>query len=611
MSVATAILATRTPIRTPVALSARQPVSVQPAVPVPARHPVPRAPAANTKPLVNTSQGKVDSTGATPRRPPTSVSTCKKEAPPPGRVIARHLAPVPSSAAKVKAELNTPVLEPRLKTEPKDTKTDTDANGSPDISRDGGNTDDSTPTVSNRAENPEKGKTSVRVKSAGAKVTIVKVATAKVATATVATAKVATAKVVTAREFPKKSAQTGVEEKNRTSGAAAATRKRSVKGGMSGDGEDGEKVKRPTRAEAKLARQTSTTSFAMEQNMFDLHDSVAYVAGWDEVGRGPYFGPVISCVCVVARGAPLVMNVYDSKKYHKQKKKGPGAKTKRPTPPSVKKERSTATAKPSGGGGGGGGGSEDLVEEGCRRVDDNAVTVKKEVGVYGAVKSEAATDVDHESDKIQGDLNVIGAGDGDDEHVDDERERLCDVLLKAPGHYFRISRREAHEIDAIGNMRKVMEEIMCDAILNVRPQPDAVFVDGYFLAPQLRAHPQFQAWPIIKGDSHCYTIAAASIVAKVTRDREIRRLARAYPHYGLENHMGYGSYEHEMALYKYGMTDMHRKSFQPMRNAIARGGVFLLPKSRARATKRKLADPPPKTEPQAPQHEEGGPDESQ
>ena len=71
----------------------------------------------------------------------------------------------------------------------------------------------------------------------------------------------------------------------------------------------------------------------------------------------------------------------------------------------------------------------------------------------------------------------------------------------------------------------------------------------------------FPIMPIIKGDATSYNVAAASIVAKVTRDRQMVEYAKRYPQYGLERNMGYGTAEHIAALKKYGATAEHRMSF--------------------------------------------------
>lgn len=71
----------------------------------------------------------------------------------------------------------------------------------------------------------------------------------------------------------------------------------------------------------------------------------------------------------------------------------------------------------------------------------------------------------------------------------------------------------------------------------------------------------FPIMPIIKGDSTSYNVAAASIVAKVTRDRQMAEYAKMYPQYGLDRNMGYGTAEHIAALRQYGATPEHRKTF--------------------------------------------------
>ena len=67
--------------------------------------------------------------------------------------------------------------------------------------------------------------------------------------------------------------------------------------------------------------------------------------------------------------------------------------------------------------------------------------------------------------------------------------------------------------------------------------------------------------PIIKGDAKCYSIAAASIIAKVTRDRIMRQWDEVYPQYGFAKHKGYGTAMHIAAIKEYGLTPLHRLSF--------------------------------------------------
>ncbi|HRD76283.1 MAG TPA: ribonuclease HII, partial [Hyphomicrobiaceae bacterium] len=73
---------------------------------------------------------------------------------------------------------------------------------------------------------------------------------------------------------------------------------------------------------------------------------------------------------------------------------------------------------------------------------------------------------------------------------------------------------------------------------------------------------------IVKGDARCLSIAAASIIAKVTRDRLMIALARELPGYGFERHKGYGTPEHQDALRRLGVTEQHRRSFKPVQLAL-------------------------------------------
>lgn len=73
---------------------------------------------------------------------------------------------------------------------------------------------------------------------------------------------------------------------------------------------------------------------------------------------------------------------------------------------------------------------------------------------------------------------------------------------------------------------------------------------------------------IVRGDAKCLSIAAASIIAKVTRDRLMREAAKDYPEYGFERHKGYATPEHRDALRRYGATPLHRRSFRPVQFAL-------------------------------------------
>jgi ribonuclease HII len=95
-------------------------------------------------------------------------------------------------------------------------------------------------------------------------------------------------------------------------------------------------------------------------------------------------------------------------------------------------------------------------------------------------------------------------------------------------------------------------------------QPRLVLIDGN-RAPRLSV----EARTIVKGDAKCVSIAAASIIAKVTRDRMMIALAREYPGYGFERHKGYGTPEHQEAIDKLGVCAQHRRSFKPVQLALS------------------------------------------
>ncbi|HVX35597.1 MAG TPA: ribonuclease HII [Hyphomicrobium sp.] len=104
---------------------------------------------------------------------------------------------------------------------------------------------------------------------------------------------------------------------------------------------------------------------------------------------------------------------------------------------------------------------------------------------------------------------------------------------------------------------------MAQAVSQLGEVPKLVLVDGD-KTPRV----PMSVRAIVKGDSKCLSIAAASIVAKVTRDRLMMEFARDYPGYGFERHKGYGTPEHQAAIAKHGVTALHRRSFRPVQLAL-------------------------------------------
>ena len=137
-----------------------------------------------------------------------------------------------------------------------------------------------------------------------------------------------------------------------------------------------------------------------------------------------------------------------------------------------------------------------------------------------------------------------------------ERDKLFDALYALPGIKISVASVTAAEIDKL-NILRATHLAMRRAVSGIK-EADFVLVDGLpvqFTLPSRN---------IIKGDARCASIAAASIIAKVTRDREMVELDAVYPEYGFARHKGYGTAEHLEALKKFGPTPVHRKSFRPV-----------------------------------------------
>jgi len=98
---------------------------------------------------------------------------------------------------------------------------------------------------------------------------------------------------------------------------------------------------------------------------------------------------------------------------------------------------------------------------------------------------------------------------------------------------------------------------MTQAIANLKRRPQHILVDGTFF---LEEHIPYTN--IIDGDSKCFSIAAASIIAKVTRDSLMREFDELYPQYGFAKHKGYATREHFEAIQKFGLCEIHRRSFK-------------------------------------------------
>jgi ribonuclease HII len=146
-----------------------------------------------------------------------------------------------------------------------------------------------------------------------------------------------------------------------------------------------------------------------------------------------------------------------------------------------------------------------------------------------------------------------------------ERERLYDIIM-----HYALAVGVGHGSVALIDERNILQATkyaMCSALAQVTLPVQALLLD----AVRLPTIPLPQR-SIIKGDARCLSIAAASIIAKVTRDRLMLQLHEQYPLYGFDHHKGYGTPAHLAALREYGATPLHRQSFAPVREL---SGLFV------------------------------------
>ena len=137
-----------------------------------------------------------------------------------------------------------------------------------------------------------------------------------------------------------------------------------------------------------------------------------------------------------------------------------------------------------------------------------------------------------------------------------ERERLYDVITRR-ALAWAVASASPLEIDRI-NIHRASLDAMRQAVGMLVPLPDMVVVDAFRIPDLLMAQVGVQ-----KADRKVSAVAAASIVAKVTRDREMRRHHEADPRYGYDRHKGYATAEHLAAVALHGYSSLHRRTFKP------------------------------------------------
>lgn len=144
-----------------------------------------------------------------------------------------------------------------------------------------------------------------------------------------------------------------------------------------------------------------------------------------------------------------------------------------------------------------------------------------------------------------------------------QRDRFFELLVNSPGVEIGIGFGDVPEIDEI-NILRATHRSMNRSLHHLAALPEYALVDG-LPVPNLPC----PSLAIIKGDARSLSIAAASVIAKVTRDRWMTDLDHRHPEYGFVRHKGYGTTAHIQALLKYGATREHRRSFRPVRDIEA------------------------------------------
>ncbi len=142
----------------------------------------------------------------------------------------------------------------------------------------------------------------------------------------------------------------------------------------------------------------------------------------------------------------------------------------------------------------------------------------------------------------------------------DKREQLYDYITRNTDYGVGIT--SVYMIDEL-NILNATKIAMHEAFLKLQTTPKTALVDGN-QPPNLPC----TTISVIKGDSRVVAIAAASIIAKVTRDRMMHELSEIFPGYGWDTNAGYGTKKHQEAIARFGVTEHHRRSFAPIKAAL-------------------------------------------
>jgi ribonuclease HII len=151
-----------------------------------------------------------------------------------------------------------------------------------------------------------------------------------------------------------------------------------------------------------------------------------------------------------------------------------------------------------------------------------------------------------------------------------QREKFFSFLTACGEIEFAIAQIDAAQIDEI-NILQATHRAMNAALAQLNPQPQHALVDGRPVRTM-----RVPQTAIVKGDARSYSIAAASVLAKVTRDRLMLEFHAQFPEYGFAEHKGYGTARHLAAIEQFGACPIHRKSFAPLKQPESQSGTLRL-----------------------------------
>ena len=155
----------------------------------------------------------------------------------------------------------------------------------------------------------------------------------------------------------------------------------------------------------------------------------------------------------------------------------------------------------------------------------------------------------------------------DSKLLTEEKRELLDVEIRKHALSFCIAEASVTEIDTINILHASMLA-MKRAVEGLDITPELALIDGN-RCPELSC----PSAAIVKGDQRVQAISAASIIAKVYRDHQMMELHEIHPEYGFASHKGYPTAQHRQALLVHGVIDLHRRSFKPVKEALARANA--------------------------------------